>query len=95
MAKCFIIIGRINKKLILLLIACLTQIIYSVINTFVRKEKRYKFYGSILNWLVMSISQMLVRFYPLILKITNEQKPNIKITKKRRSLPWVKICSWK
>ena len=92
MAKCFIIIGRINKKLILLLIACLTQIIYSVINTFVRKEKRYKFYSAILNWLVMSISQMLVRFYPLILKITNEQKPNRKITKKRKFLHYFFLC---
>ena len=92
MAKCFIIIGRINKKLILLLIACLTQIIYSVINTFVRKEKRYKSYSAILNWLVMSISQMLVRFYPLILKITNEQKPNRKITKKRKFLHYFFLC---
>ena len=83
MAKCFIIIGSINKKLILLLIACITQITYSIINTFVRQEIRFRFYSAILNRLVMSISQMLVRFYPLILKITNEQKPNIRITKKK------------
>ena len=92
MAKCFIIIGSINKKLILLLIACITQITYSIINTFVRQEIRFRFYSAILNRLVMSISQMLVRFYPLILKITNEQKPNRKITKKRKFLHYFFLC---
>ena len=92
MAKYFIIIGSINKKLILLLIACITQITYSIINTFVRQEIRFRFYSAILNRLVMSISQLLVRFYPLILKITNEQKPNIKITKKRKFLHYFFLC---
>ena len=92
MAKCFIIIGSINKKLILLLIACITQITYSIINTFVRQEIRFRFYSAILNRLVMSISQMLVRFYPLILKITNEQKPNIRITKKKKFLHYFFLC---
>ena len=92
MAKCFIIIGSINKKLILLLIACITQITYSIINTFVRQEIRFRFYSAILNRLVMSISQMLVRLYPLILKITNEQKPNIRITKKRKFLHYCFLC---
>ena len=92
MAKCFIIIGRINKKLFLLLFAGLTQIIYYVIIIFCRQNKDYKFQNTFLYCLVVSISQILVRLYPLILKIPNEQAQNIKLTKKKKFLHYFFLC---
>ena len=92
MAKCFIIFGSINKKLILLFVACLIQTIYSVINIFGEREQDYVLNSTFLNWIVISLGQMLVRFYPCILKITNEQKPNIKITIKKKFLHYFFLC---
>ena len=92
MAKCFIIIGRINKKLFLLLFAGLTQIIYYVIIIFCRKNKDYKFQNTFLYCLVVSISQILVRLYPLILKIPNEQNQNINLTTKKKILHYFFLC---
>ena len=86
MAKCFIIMGRINKKLFLPLIAGFIQIIYNLAIFFDKHKNDYNFNSTILNWLVFSVGQMLVRLYPLILKIENVQKSNIKITKKKKFL---------
>ena len=73
--------------------ACLIQTIFSVIiNIFGKSDLDYKFNSTFLNWLVISIGQMLVRLYPLILKISNEQKPNVKITLKKKFLHYFFLC---
>ena len=92
MAKYFIIIGQINKKLLLPLLAGSIQIIYNLINIFDRCNRNYKFNNTFLSWLVISISQILVRLYPLILKISNEQKPKVQITKKKKFLHYFFLC---
>ena len=92
MAKCFIIFGKINKKLILLIVAGLIQIINSVINLYDKRKRQYKFNNTFLSCLVTSISQILVKLYPLILKISNEQKSNIKLTKKKQFLHYFVLC---
>ena len=92
MAKCCIIIGQINKKLLLPLLAGLIQIIYDLINIFDKCNRSYEFYNSFLSWLVISISQISVRLYPLILKISNEQKPKVQMTKKKKFLHYFFLC---
>ena len=68
MAVCFIIIGRINKKYILLLVACLIQIVYCIITILGRRFLDSSIDNTLINCLSGSIGQMMVRLYPLILK---------------------------
>ena len=84
--KCFIIIGRINKKLILPLIAGLIQIINSLINTFCTSPLNKRLHFDFTFTLVITIGQICVRLYPVILKISNVQKPKTKITKIKKIL---------
>ena len=92
MAKCFIIFGTINKKLILPLVACLVKIISSVVNLYDNRNRNYNLNNTFLYWLIVSISQMLVRLYPLIFKIKNEQKQNVNLTKKKKFLHYFLLC---
>ena len=92
MAKCFIIMGRMNKKLFLPLIAGFIQIIYNLAIFFDKHKNDYIINNTTLNWLVFSVGQMLVRLYPLILKIANEPKSKIKITKKKKFLHYFFLC---
>ena len=91
MVECFIIIGRINKKLILVLVGSLIELTYNIINFFLPFNLR-DVNITMYNYLVISISQMLVRLYPLILKISNEKKSNIKISKKKIVLHYFFLC---
>ena len=84
--KCFIIIGRINKKLILPLIAGLIQIINSLINTFCTSPLNKRLHFDFTFTLVITIGQICVRLYPVILKISNVQKPKTEITKIKKIL---------
>ena len=92
MAKCFIIAGRINKKYILLLVACLIQIVYSIITIFGRRFLVSSIDNTFINCLSGCIGQMLVGLYPLILKVSNEQKTSIKITKTKKVIHYSFLC---
>ena len=84
MAKCFIILGRINKLLLLPLFACLTQILYVIIKRFDLENDNV--YNTIIFNLAISFGQMSVRLYPYILKISNKEEAKIKISKKKKCL---------
>ena len=92
MGKRFIIFGEINKKLVLPLIAGLTQIIYSIINLFGDNNERDIFNKSFMNIIFISLGQMSVRLYPCILKISDKEKPNKKLSKKKKCLHYFLLC---
>ena len=87
-----IVIGSINKKYILLLVACLIQIVYSIITILGRRFLDSNIDNTLINCLSGSIGQMLVKLYPLILKVSNEQKSSIKITKKKKVIHYFFLC---
>ena len=86
MAKCFIILGRTNKLLLLPLIACLTQIIYVVINSFDKDIAKPN--NTFIFSMAISLGQMSVRLYPYILKISNKENKRIKSSIKKQFLDY-------
>ena len=67
MSKCFIILGRINKRLLLPLFACLIQVIYVIINNFAPEDLNFLNYAC-LYFIAISFGQISVRLYPYIKK---------------------------
>ena len=89
MAKCFIILGQINKLMLLPLLLTVTQVGYILINKYFLKEQKY----SILELLMISLGQISTRFIPCIIKISNEKyKENSKLTKKKKCLHYFILC---
>ena len=81
MPKCFIIFGRLNKRLLLPLFASLIQII----NVIIKKQfdvESGKFFN-FLFLIAISLGQISIRLYPYILKISNKKDENINISKKK------------
>ena len=92
MSKCFIIIGRLNKRLLLPLFASLIQIINVIINNkFDLKEGIFHNY-LFLYLIAISFGQMSIRLYPYIFKISNKHDANIRISKKRKCLHYFILC---
>ena len=89
MAKRFIILGGINKKLLLPIILICAEVVYIIINEFAFKEQKY----NILEMLMFSLGQISIRFVPCILKISNEKRnESLKLTKKKKCLHYFILC---
>ena len=89
MAKRFIILGEINKKILLPIILICAQVVYIIINEFAFKEQKY----NILEMLMFSLGQISIRFVPCILKISNEKRnESLKLTKKNKCLHYFILC---
>ena len=80
MAKCFIIFGQTNKKLLLPLFLTLAQIIYFLVNKYLLKDQKF----NIVEMLILSLGQISIRLIPHIIKISIEKnEKNLKLKKKK------------
>ena len=80
MAKRLIIFGPINKKMILPFLLAFTQIIYIIFTEYYPEKKN----DTVVHGIVLSLSQMYIKFFPYILKIDNKEKAMINLAVKKK-----------
>ena len=89
MAKCFIIFGQTNKKLLLPLFLTLSQIIYFLVNKYLLKDQKF----NVVEMLILSLGQISIRLIPHIIKISIEKnEKNLKLKKKKKCLHYFLLC---
>ena len=89
MAKCPIIFGRINKRLLLPVFLSITQIILLIVNNFYYPDKR----DIVSSTYSLALGQIIIKFLPCILKISNdEQIKKEKEIKQRKCLHYFFLC---
>ena len=70
MSKSPIIFGRINKRLLIPVFLSLTQIILQIVNNFYYPDKK----DIVSSLYSLALGQIIIRFLPCILKISNDQE---------------------
>ena len=80
MTKSPIIFGRINKRILLPFFLSLTQIIHLIFSKYYPENKN----DIILQLLSLALGQIIIKFFPCILKISNEEQKKEKEIKKRK-----------
>ena len=85
MANSIIIFGPLSKKLILPFLLAFTQVIYIVFTEYYPEKKN----DSVVHGIVLSLSQMYIKFFPFILKIDNKDKTNGNMPTKRKCFHYV------
>ena len=89
MAKNFIILGEINKKLLLPIFLICVQVAYILLNELAFEKQKY----NILEMFVLSLGQISIKFVPCILKISNENtNENLGLTKKKKCSHYFILC---
>ena len=88
MQEKIIILGEINKKLLLPFILALVQILYNIFNKFYPEKN----ISVIIPMYSNSFSSMSVRLLPFILKISNKETVKEKVLKKKKCLHYFLLC---
>ena len=89
MAKCPIIFGRINKRLLLPVFLSITQIILLIVNNFYYPENK----DIVSSTYSLALGQIIIKFLPCILKISNDEEPKKeKEIKQRKCLHYFFLC---
>ena len=89
MTKSPIIFGRINKRILLPFFVSLTQIIHLIFSKYYPENKN----DIILQQLSLALGQIIIKFFPCILKISNEEQKKEKEIKKRKCLHYFILCA--
>ena len=89
MTKSPIIFGRINKRILLPFFLSLTQIIHLIFSKYYPENKN----DIILQRLSLALGQIIIKFFPCILKISNEEQKKEKEIKKRKCLHYFILCA--
>ena len=89
MTKSPIIFGRINKRILLPFFLSLTQIIHLIFSKYYPENKN----DIILQQLSLALGQIIIKFFPCILKISNEEQKKEKEIKKRKCLHYFILCA--
>ena len=89
MAKSPIIFGRINKRLLLPVFLSITQIILLIVNNFYYPENK----DIVSSTYSLALGQIIIKFLPCILKISNDEEPKKeKEIKQRKCLHYFFLC---
>ena len=89
MAKSPIIFGRINKRLLLPVFLSITQIILLIVNNFYYPGKK----DIVSSTYSLALGQIIIKFLPCILKISNDEEPKKeKEIKQRKCLHYFFLC---
>ena len=89
MVKSPIIFGRINKRLLIPTFLSLTQIALQIVNNLYFPKKK----DIVSSLYSLSIGQIIIRFLPCILKISNDEEKNEKEVKQRKCLHYFILCA--
>ena len=88
MSKCPIIFGKLNKKFLLPLILAISQIIYVIINNYYLEKHN----EMILHMFLLSIAEISIKLFPLILKINIDVETEEKPAKQKKCLHYFILC---
>ena len=87
-SKSPIIFGRINKRLLLPVLLSITQIILLIVNNCFEPDK----IDLVSSLYSLSLGQIIIKFLPCILKISNHDEKKEKVVKQRKCLHYFFLC---
>ena len=87
-SKCPIIFGRINKRLLLPVFLSITQIILLIVNNYFEPDKK----DIVSSLYSLSLGQIIIKFLPCILKISNDEEKKEKEVKQRKCMHYFFLC---